>query len=280
MKHHLVVNGLRIHYLEQGQGTPLILLHGTAIDSAHLSYGPSISVFAQHFRVIAPDWPGYGESEYPRRALSIQDYVDLLKGLVEQLKLKDFHLLGFSMGGAVALSYALNHSLRSLTLVSSYGLGKWVHIPFLPFIALRVPTLAASILTGLRLSKPLTGLVLRYLIFARPSLATPALIDEVYVQLKKPYVEEAFMKWIQGEVGLRYFRSNFQQKLSSLNLPTLLLHGSRDLVIPSVYARKASEKIPHAKLYVIPHCGHWVMREQTQIFQEQTLAFLQTNNSN
>jgi pimeloyl-ACP methyl ester carboxylesterase len=272
---HVVIQGLRIHYLEQGQGTPLLLLHGTAIDSASLSYAASIPFFAQHFRVIAPDWPGYGQSEQPHKTLTISDYSEILKSFINSLSLNDIHLLGFSMGGAVALQYALGHPLKSLTLVSSYGLGKYVHLPVLPYMALRVPKLAASVLFSLRFSKLLTALVLKYLIFAQSRLVTPALVSEVYEQLKKPFAEDAFMRWIRGEVGLRYLRSSFEDNLNSLKTPTLLLHGNRDLVIPALYAKRAAEKIHSSTLHIVPRCGHWLMREQTKVFQEKTLEFLE-----
>lgn len=272
---HVVINGLRIHYLEQGQGTPLVLLHGTAIDSAMLSYGSSLPLFAQHFRVIALDWPGYGDSEQPHKTFTIPDYTNILKAFISTLGLDDIHLLGFSMGGAVALQYALHHPLKSLTLVSSYGLGKYVHVPVLPYIALRVPKLAASVLFSLRFSRTLTALALKYLIFAQSRLVTPTLVDEVYQHLKKPFAEEAFMRWIRGEIGLRHLRSSFEDNLTTLKTPTLLLHGNRDLVIPSLYAKRAAKKITDSTLYIVPKCGHWLMREQTKVFQDKTLEFLQ-----
>lgn len=67
---HIVVQGVRCHYLEAGDGPPLVLLHGTAFDSAALSYGPILSALASRHRILALDWPGYGESEAPRRASS------------------------------------------------------------------------------------------------------------------------------------------------------------------------------------------------------------------
>jgi pimeloyl-ACP methyl ester carboxylesterase len=277
LEHDVIVNGLRLHYLEAGEGTPLVLLHGTAIDSARLSFGSSFATFAKGFRVLALDWPGYGDSEYPPKTLGIRDYTQLLEGFIQHLSLGSIHLLGFSMGGAVALGYALGGaSLRSLTLVSSYGLGTLVHVPLVPYVALRVPRLATSVWAGLRLSKTLTSLALRYLIFARPSLVTPALVDEVYTQLKRPQIEQAFMRWIRGEIGIRHLRSNFHRELSQLNVPTLLLHGSRDLVIPAAYAKKAAEQIPHATLQVVPRCGHWLMREQPQVFEGEVSSFLRS----
>lgn len=275
-QHHLVVDGCRIHYLEQGEGTPLVLLHGTAIDSAQLSFGPSLAALAGRYRVIAPDWPGYGRSEYPPDLLRGADYLTLLEHFVQQLELPPFHLLGFSMGGAVALGYALAHPerLRSLILVASYGLGRAVHLPLLPYLALRTPRLSANVLLGLRLSKRLTRLLLKRLIFADAGAVTPELVEEVYAQLRRPLVERAFVGWLRGELGPLRYSTSYEQKLEQVQLPTLLLHGSRDLVVPARSARRAATRLKDAELEVLPKTGHWLMRERPGAFQQRVLEFL------
>ena len=84
---HTVVDGVRCHYLAAGEGSPLVLLHGTAIDSAVLSYGPSLPALATRHRVIALDWPGYGLSERPTSDMSMPDLVDLLERFLLDLNL-------------------------------------------------------------------------------------------------------------------------------------------------------------------------------------------------
>ncbi|MCA9839063.1 MAG: alpha/beta hydrolase [Trueperaceae bacterium] len=277
MKRQRLVAGLRLNYLEAGEGETLLLLHGTAIDSAQLSYGGCLEHLAQNYHVIAPDWPGYGESEYPVKSLELDDYTDLLSTFIHDLALDKLHLVGFSMGGAIALNYALNvSSVRSLTLVSSYGLSGRVHVPLLPYLMLRVPRLARSLWSGLRFSKPLLSLVLRYAIFAKPDRVSPELIDEVYAQLKKPMVERAFMNWIRGQIGILGLKSHYQRELHRLKVPTLLLHGARDLVIPAAYARRAASYLPHAQLSIVPDCGHWLLREKRDHFLKDLEAFLAT----
>src|SRR5690554_7679747 len=96
--HHILVGGVRCHYLEAGSGPPLVLLHGTAIDSASLSFGPSLTVLAERHRVLALDWPGYGQSERPRVAMTIAHYVSLLAGFLDATKAAGADLAGFSMG--------------------------------------------------------------------------------------------------------------------------------------------------------------------------------------
>jgi pimeloyl-ACP methyl ester carboxylesterase len=274
--HHLVVAGRRIHYFETGHGPPLVLLHGTAIDSARLSYGPVIPALARRYRVLALDWPGYGESEYPPEIPTVRDYVTLLGRFAQQLELPPFYLLGFSMGGAVALGTALEtpDRVRALVLAGSYGLGQTQHVPLLPYVALRTPRFAANVLLGLRLSRQLTRIVLERLVFAHPRAVTRELVDEVHAQLRRPLVERAFVGWLRGELGPLRYGTSYSRMLESLRPPTLLIHGSRDLVVPVRSARRAAERIPGAKLTELPRTGHWLMRERPDAFEEAVLGFL------
>ena len=94
----MVENGVRCHAFEAGSGPPLVLLHGTAIDSAALAYGPSREQLAVRHRVLALDWPGYGRSEHPRALPTMDDTVALLEAFLDAMGLARVHLAGFSMG--------------------------------------------------------------------------------------------------------------------------------------------------------------------------------------
>ncbi len=122
----LEVDGLRIHYLEAGEGNePVLLLHGGGYDSVSLSYKHSIGPISEHYRVFAPDWPGYGQSDKPEMQYSTEYYVGFLGRLMEALGLEKANLVGISMGGAISLGFALwsPHKVERLVLVDSHGLG-------------------------------------------------------------------------------------------------------------------------------------------------------------
>jgi pimeloyl-ACP methyl ester carboxylesterase len=274
----LEVKGLRAHYLTAGEGKPLVLLHGSAIDSSRLSYGPSIAKLAKDYRVLAPDWPGYGRSEHPQRPYVFADYIAFLEGFLDGLSLEKVHLAGFSMGGGVALGFALSHPerLRKLVLVDSYGLGGEIHVPFLPYLFLRTPRLDSVVWGGLRLSRRVISTFLKLFVFADPRKVNPALVAEIREQLREPEVERAFMSWIRGEVGWRGLSTNYLSELSTLRVPTLLLHGARDLIIPASRARRAAKRIPRAQLVIVPRCGHWLPREARERFAREVLEFLRS----
>ncbi len=273
--HHVVVGGVRCHYLLAGSGPPLVLLHGTAIDSAALSYGPSLQALARRHTVIALDWPGYGLSERPGDEMTMSDLVTLLADFLDVLGLEKVHLAGFSMGGAVALGLALQapERLRTLTLIGSYGLDSRAPLPLVGYLAMRAPRLSATVTWGMRRSRQLARLVLTRVVFADPRLVTDGLVDAVHEQLKAPEAERSFVGWLRSEMRPFGLGTSYESQLTDVKVPTLLLHGRQDRVVPYRKAVRASERIPDANLVVIPGCGHWVMREAPEVFLKELTGF-------
>jgi pimeloyl-ACP methyl ester carboxylesterase len=107
-----IVNGARIHYERTGEGIPVIFLHAGVADSR--MWEPQVSAFAKQFDVIRPEMRGFGKSDLPPRPWS--PHGDLY-ALVEELQLKPAHLIGCSMGGMLALDFALDHPERVSKLV-------------------------------------------------------------------------------------------------------------------------------------------------------------------
>jgi pimeloyl-ACP methyl ester carboxylesterase len=138
------VEGLRIHCLTAGKtDAAVLLLHGGGYDSASLSYKQSIGPISQHHRVIAPDWPGYGQSDKPKVRYSTEYYVDFLGQLMDALGLEKASLVGISMGGAISLGFSLRWPRRveKLVLVDSHGLGREVPGRVMSFVMVRLPLL-------------------------------------------------------------------------------------------------------------------------------------------
>lgn len=113
------INGARIHYRREGAGFPILMLHAGIADSR--MWQPQADEFATHFDVIRPDMRGFGDSELPPRRWSpVGDVI----ALMDELSLKPAHVIGCSMGGALAIDLALDHPARvsKLVLVGS-GVG-------------------------------------------------------------------------------------------------------------------------------------------------------------
>jgi pimeloyl-ACP methyl ester carboxylesterase len=113
------IRGANLHYLEAGSGKPIICFHSTPASAEF--YRPQLEYFASAHRVIAVDLRGHGESDKPRGAYRVSEFLEDYVELFRKLKLKDFVLVGCSVGGIVAQLYALEHgeNLRGLVLIGS-----------------------------------------------------------------------------------------------------------------------------------------------------------------
>ena len=272
------VDGRAVSYVRAGQGQPLVLLHGFTLGHSTLTYGPSIAPLAEHFDVIAPDLPGYGSSE-PLPAPhghGTEDYVDFLEHFLDALNLEEIDLVGFSKGGGISLGFALQHPERvsKLVLVSSYALSGAVQVPLVPYLALRTPGFARVVWRSLRSVKGLLPLYLRNLVFGNSDNVTDEIIAEIRGPLSKAGSERAFMTWLRGEIGPLRLKTNYEGRLTELRAPTLLLHGTKDLVVPARRAKRAADLIPNVNLELLRGCGHWVPREVPERFVEILRTFL------
>ena len=109
------LDGVRLAYIEKGEGEPLILLHGNGENSEYFEY--QLSFFSRYFKVIAVDSRGHGKSERGTGELTLQQIADDLFELMNYLSLKKAHILGFSDGGNIALLFALKHQDRIRKLI-------------------------------------------------------------------------------------------------------------------------------------------------------------------
>ena len=274
----LNVAGLPTHILRAGDtGPPLVLLHGTAIDSARLTFGPSLPELGRHFRVYAPDLPGYGDSPSPLTGTELPLLDEFLPTFLDAIGEQSAHLAGFSMGGGLALGYALDRPDRvdRLILIDSYGLGGTIHLPVLPYLALRIHSADKPVWWALRRNERLLRWFLATFVLGERRLASPQLVREVHEHLSRPGAEAAFMSWLRQEIRPGLLRTNYRERLRSLQTPTLILHGARDLIVPAYRARRAARLVPRARLIQVRGCGHWLPREAREVMEREMVRFLE-----
>jgi pimeloyl-ACP methyl ester carboxylesterase len=271
------VEGLRIHCLMAGQegAPPVLLLHGGGYDSASLSYKQSVGPFSQYYRVFAPDWPGYGDSDKPKMRYTTEYYVDFLSQLMDALGLEKASLVGISMGGAISLGFSLQSPQRveKLVLVDSHGLGNEVPGRKISYVMVRLPLLNKLMWAILGRSRRMMKWSLRT-VFHDPQAVTSSLVDEVFQEAKKPGVGDAWRSWQRSEIGWSSLHTNFVDKLYTLAVPTLILHGAEDTYVPVSWARRAHTLIKDSELCIFPQCGHWLTREKPTEFNHAALEFL------
>ena len=277
----VVLNGQKIGYYHAGQESgaagkkTVVLLHGGGVDSALLSWRKAIEPLAEEYSVYAPDWPGYGQSEWQHGTYSVQSLVDVLDEFLKALKIENPTLIGLSMGGAAALGFALAFPDRvnRLVLVDSYGLQSKVPFYRLAYWFVQVPALTRWTYAWLRKSKPLTRTSIKS-IFGDPARVSPEIVDEVFDVIQNPEMGASFYQFQVDEVQKSRLKTCYMDQLGRVKARTLIIHGEKDYLVPLADARMAAEKIDGAKLEIIPGCGHWPPREQPEIFNRLVMEFL------
>jgi pimeloyl-ACP methyl ester carboxylesterase len=259
---------------------PLLLLHGGGVDSAELSYGDLIERIATTRRVIAPDLPGYGDTERPEAPYTMEWYIDTLHRLTDVLGLRLFDLGGLSLGGGLSIGYTLNYPqrVRRLVLMAPYGLT--TKVPLMPqrlaLLMMRVPDRLSDRLTRATLARPwITRLMLRPLVRNR-ARRTNELVTAVMQAGRAPDSGRAFRVSQRSEIQRTGLRTCYLDRLGSIDQPTLLLSGRQDRVVPSSDCRKAASLISHARLEILKPCGHWIGRDQPDQVASLIHEFLET----
>ncbi len=234
-------DGCRVALLRGGTGETLLYLHGAEGDG---TAAPFLDTLAETHEVLAPEHPGFGGSDEPEWLDNIHDVAYFYLDLLEILHLDDVHLVGFSLGGWIALEMAVRSTarMRSLTLVSAAG----IHVPGLP--------------TGdLFAWSPEETL--------RRSYADPALVDRALEALPADIEgDDVFLKNRSTLARLawepRLHDPHLHKWLHRIDVPTRIVWGEDDQVLSAGYAKELAGRIPGAEATVLPRCGHLVPAEK------------------
>jgi pimeloyl-ACP methyl ester carboxylesterase len=254
------VDGIRLHYLEQGEGPPVVLLHGNVVSVDDWALSGVLGLVARQHRAIAFDRPGYGYSDRPHgSAWTAATQADLLRRALRQMGIEQAAVVvGHSWGTSVALALALADPalVRGLVLVSGY-----YH-----------PTLRADALLVAPVAVPVLGDVLRYTLSPLLGAALmPLLIKGMFTPLPVP---ERFNGGFASSLALRpsqiraeaqdgtsmaYGAASMQSGYPSLRMPVTIIAGKEDKVVDvDRHAVRLHEQIPHSTLQLVPGAGHMV----------------------
>jgi pimeloyl-ACP methyl ester carboxylesterase len=274
----ITLNGTRINYLSAGSesaAAPLMLLHGGGIDSASLSWGGVIEPLAAVRRVLAPDLPGYGESDRPDAPYSIAYYRTIVEQFADTLGLQRFDLGGLSMGGGIALAYTLAHPerVRRLVLVDTYGIQPDYPPQFLSYLFVRTPQSVMDLAYRFVRNRPGARATLRSFV-RTPEALTDELLDAVIAEVRRPHAGRAFNVLQRHEVLRDRLLTDFMPELGKIAAPVMIVHGGADTLVPLKYAQEACRRIAACRLEVLPGAGHWAQRERPADFVRLVNEFL------
>jgi pimeloyl-ACP methyl ester carboxylesterase len=261
----LTVQGLRIRCLQAGTaGSAVVLLHGGAVDGAGFSFRHAIPVLAEHYRVYAPEWPGFGDSAPLPANWSIAHLVPLLGDILDALQLERATLVGLSLGGGAALGYALRSPGRvdRLVLVDSYGLGREVPGGWAGSLMVHLPVVNWLSWLVVAHSRRLARLSLRATFPCRPEMATDELFADFWRLLQRPGAAAGWRQLQRKDVLWGHVATDYLDRLPELAVPTVLIHGANDPAVPVAWAERAHRLIRGSHLAVIPSSGHVTPLEQ------------------
>jgi 4,5:9,10-diseco-3-hydroxy-5,9,17-trioxoandrosta-1(10),2-diene-4-oate hydrolase len=255
-----------------GGGLPLVMLHGGGPGASSWSnFGASLPGFAQDFRVLLVDQPGFGDSDKPEVVGNyFRHSAGYLRAFLDELGIERIHLLGNSLGGGTAARFALENPKRvgRLVLMGPGGLN--------------LNVLSADPTEGVKrlmdFAADPTREALRAFISTMvvdQSLVTDALVEERYADATKPGAREAM-----ASMGASFWNPDtfedgmLWREAHRIRQHTLLTWGREDRVNPLDGALAALKLIPKASLHVFPGCGHWAQVEAAEEFREVATAFL------
>jgi pimeloyl-ACP methyl ester carboxylesterase len=256
------VYGQTIRYIEAGQGPDLVLVHGLA-SSARFDWGKVIPELAKSHHVLAMDQLGFGSSAKPLIAYGVQTWVDMLDGFLRARRVTRFTLAGESLGGWVVALYTIEAETgRKMAVPERLILSDAAGHKSITEHA------ADAFAEALSLKTERAGLST---IFHDQSLVTDQFVhDDFAVQLAEgsQYTQDSFWKNINDPATF------VDERLGAITVPTLVVWGGDDRVIPLEQGRDYAAKIAGAKLVVIPDCGHGPMVERPGEFLKVVGAFL------
>lgn len=247
------IGGLEVRYLVAGRGEPLVIVHGGGAGAR--SWLKTISQLVEQYRIYVPDLPGFGESQSPPENSDMPAYVRFVEDFVDSLGLESFYLMGHSFGSGIAMYFALKspYRVKKLVLVSSVylGIAPWIRILSSPVLYRLLAKPARTLIDAMKW-------VIRY--YSPFEFADP--LPQAKLDLAK------FMSAMKDQV------TGLLDNFSRLLMPTLLVCGRWDMIVPVSRAYSVAQLVPNCQLKVFEDGGHDLYSRKSKEFSQLLKEFL------
>lgn len=266
------VDGLSLHYLVEGRGPAVILVHG--LGGFAETWRHNVPALARRAAVYAVDLPGFGRSAKPPARYDLQYFARALHAFVETLGLPPVSLVGHSMGGSACVTYALTHPARveRLALVGAIVPGfrfplSWGH----RFAARR----GVGETLALCACAPLIRAAIARCFWSPIRAEVDFLVHTHYRARTDAAARAAWLAAARAlQVDLVRHRDDFRRALATLDVPVLLVHGRQDGPVPPAHCADAVEGLPRAAVRWLDRCGHFPHIEHASVVNSWLEEFL------
>jgi pimeloyl-ACP methyl ester carboxylesterase len=274
---------LSLHHTRGGQGAPpLLLIHGLG-SAGYIEWRFNLPVLARTRSVLAPDLPGFGRSAKPRLPYGLRLFGGAIYDYVRAVGGAPMDVVGASMGGRIAIDFALTHPrlVRRLVLVNSLGLGRPRPGPFYPLVV--APGVGEAVLRGMSGALGSLPLPLMRMAAARSAGMSVdvqrALGDGYFADLREMHAAEGYHEAYLATVRSLARRDTFSatdltEELAQVGLPIMLVWGADDLLFPLETAKRAHRLLPGSGLAIIKGAGHTPAAERPDEFNQIVARFL------
>jgi len=273
---------LQLRMAGKSTAKPVLLMHGAMNDECQLSWYHLVPFLAPYYRVIGLDFPCHGGSRPWKGKATESELLECIESVRYFLHVDKLNLIGFSMGGAVAIAYALKHMLRvrSFVAVSPGGVSKNIPSQFYSWVLSRISGAGKYLAkTYQHISREkVSRSFSTSLLSGENSEAFEDLLELTHQEMvaKSQHGESVLDDWQVQTLSPFRLRINHTKKLRNLTMPTLWLSGAKDQLVPPEDVQKAAALTPRSKFELIPNAGHFLPLDQPEKVNQSILAFLQS----
>lgn len=258
----------KIHLYTKGNGNrKVLLLHGSGCDSAMLSWHEVINYFSDDYTVCAPDLLGYGKSSRPEGLCGENFYpthIESIRELTKAVGFDKFTLAGISMGGAIAIGYALKYpeNVSNLFLADSWGLSR--RLPMHRFSNWYIHKTNMTLLQYRWIAKSrfLTKWFISNSLIGDKKKINDKLVEKVMAACRYSSAGKAMLDYQRSSSSEEGAYPYYLQSLKNLKMPVIYINGEKDKLVPPSDSENAAKATPNAAYHLFEGCRHWSVKEK------------------